>query len=58
MLTPKQLEVLYNFAFQLTVIMNHPIHLVSITDSGNLYLMGGRQEEIEFLIAPDGRIRQ
>jgi hypothetical protein len=58
MSTSAQLEVLYNLAYYLTVNMNHPIHLVSMTGSGNLYILGGREEGIEFLIEPDGRIRE
>jgi hypothetical protein len=56
--TPKQLEALYILAFDLTVNMNQPIHLVSMMAGGSLYLLGGRDEGIEFLIAPDGRIRE
>ena len=53
--TDKQLESLYRICYQLTYIMLQPVHIVCVDDrSGNVYILAGYDEEIEFQILPNG----
>ncbi|WP_107668696.1 hypothetical protein [Cyanothece sp. BG0011] len=53
--TAKQLESLYRICYQLTYTMLQPIHLICIDNrTGNVYILAGYDEEIEFQITPNG----
>jgi hypothetical protein len=53
--TTKQLETLYRSSYQLTYIMFQPIHLICVDErTGNVYVLAGYDEEIEFQILPNG----
>jgi hypothetical protein len=55
--TSEQLEALYCLSYGLTFTMFQPIHLVSMDDrTDNLYMLAGRDEEIEFQIDRQGEI--
>lgn len=53
--TPAQLRKLYVVCHQLTNLVFQPIHIVRLDErTGNLFILAGRQEEIELEILPDG----
>lgn len=53
--TVAQLETLYRIGYQITYIMLQPIHLICIDNrTGNVYILAGYDEEIEFQILPNG----
>jgi hypothetical protein len=55
--TDAQLRGLYRLTYRLTYIMLQPIHLVCIDDrTGNLYILAGNTESLEFQITPDGGV--
>lgn len=55
--TEAQLASLYRIGYQLTYFMFQPIHLICIDPrTGNLYILAGDSEEIEFEIKPNGEV--
>ena len=55
--TEPQLKSLYRICYQSTYVMLQPIHLVCIDRrTGNLYILAGNSEEIEFEIKLNGEI--
>lgn len=53
--TDAQLKSLYRVGYQLTYIMFQPIHLICTDNrTGNVYLLAGYDEELEFQILPNG----
>ncbi|MEO1432644.1 MAG: hypothetical protein AAFS12_18120 [Cyanobacteria bacterium J06632_19] len=53
--TAAQLESLYRIGYQLTYIMLEPIHLMCVDNrTGNVYILAGYDEELEFQILPNG----
>jgi hypothetical protein len=53
--TAAQLESLYRVSYQLTYIMLQPIHLICVDRrTGNVYILAGHDEELEFQILPNG----
>ncbi len=53
--TAAQLESLYRVSYQLTYIMLQPIHLICVDPrTGNVYILAGYDEELEFQILPNG----
>ncbi|BAY10889.1 DUF6888 family protein [Calothrix sp. NIES-2098] len=53
--TVAQLQSLYRVSYQLTYIMIQPIHLICIDNrTGNIYILAGYDEELEFQILPNG----
>ena len=53
--TAPQLESLYRIGYQLTYIMLQPIHLMCVDNrTGNVYILAGYDEELEFQILPNG----
>ncbi len=56
--TNAQLRSLYIISYQLTYIMFQPIHLICIDDrTENLYVLAGHNEELEFEITSNGKVR-
>jgi hypothetical protein len=56
--TNAQLRSLYIISYQLTYIMFQPIHLICIDDrTENLYILAGHNEELEFEITSNGKVR-
>jgi len=57
MLTEAQLKSLYRICYQLTYFMLQPINLICIDGrTGNLYILAGNSEEIEFEIKLNGKV--
>jgi hypothetical protein len=55
--TIAQLQYLYKLTYQLTCMMFHLIHLIRIDErTGNLFLLAGLEESIEFEITPEGEL--
>ena len=55
--TDAQRKCLDRISYQLTYVMFQPIHLVCIDErTKNLFILGGRKEEIEFEITTDGEV--
>ena len=55
--TDTQLRGLYRLGFWLTYIMIQPLHHICIDDrTGNLYVLAGTTENLEFQITPKGKI--
>ncbi|MDV2998557.1 MAG: hypothetical protein N5P05_000163 [Chroococcopsis gigantea SAG 12.99] len=55
--TSAQLVSLYRISYQLTFTMLQPIYLICIdARTQNLYILAGYQEELEFIILPDGEL--
>jgi hypothetical protein len=55
--TGAQIKTLYRICYLLTNVMFQPIHIVRLDErSLNLFVLAGRDEEIEIEIQPDGRI--
>jgi hypothetical protein len=55
--TVAQLASLYRIGYQLTFAMLQPIHLICVdARTGNVYILAGANEELEFQILPDGRL--
>ncbi len=55
--TAAQLASLYRISYQLTYIMLQPIHLICVDNrTGNVYVLAGYEEELEFLILPNGEL--
>lgn len=55
--TADQLKSLYRVSYQLTFIMLQPIHLICIDSrTGNVYILAGYNEDIEFEIVPNGEV--
>jgi hypothetical protein len=55
--TTAQLQYLYRLTYQLTCIMFHPIHIIRIDErTGNLFILAGLDETIEFEITPQGEL--
>ena len=55
--TDYQLRGLYRLSYWLTYIMLQPIHLVCIDErTGNLYILAGNTENLEFQITPSGEV--
>jgi len=55
--TATQLETLYRVGYQLTYTMLQPIHLICVDHrTGNLYILAGYNEELEFQILPNGEL--
>ena len=55
--TEAQLESLYRVGYQLTYIMLQPIHLLCVDNrTGNIYILAGYNEELEFQILPNGEL--
>ena len=53
--TAAQLENLYRTCYWLTYTTLQPVHLVCTDDrTGNLYLIAGATESMEFQILPNG----
>lgn len=56
-LAESQLRSLYIQCHMLTNMMFQPIHVVRLDErTGNLFLLAGREETIEFEIDPEGRL--
>jgi hypothetical protein len=56
--TNAQLRSLYIISYQLTYIMFQPIHLICMDDrTENLYILAGHNEELEFEITSNGKVR-
>jgi len=52
-----QLAKLYIFSNTITNVMFQPIHIVRLDErTGNLYILAGSTEELEFIINPDGEL--
>ena len=57
MLTEAQLKSLYRICYQLTYFMLQPIHIRCIDGgTGNLYILVGNSEEIEFEMKLNGKV--
>jgi hypothetical protein len=55
--TAAQLESLYRVSYQLTYFMLQPIHLICVDGrTGNVYILAGYDEELEFQILPNGEL--
>lgn len=55
--TNNQLRGLYRLSYWLTYIMLQPVHLVCIDErTGNLYVLAGNNENLEFEIKPNGEV--
>jgi len=55
--TETQLRKLYVQCYTLTNIMFQPIHLIRMDErSGNLFILAGLEETLEFEINPQGRL--
>lgn len=55
--TEQQLKSLYRICYQLTYVMLQPIHLICIDRrTGNLYILAGNSEKIEFQIKLNGEV--
>ncbi|PSB03648.1 DUF6888 family protein [Merismopedia glauca] len=53
--TLAQLESLYRIGYQLTYIMLQPVHMICVDRrTGNVYILAGYDEELEFQILPNG----
>jgi len=53
--TEAQLRKLYELCYTLTNTMLQPIHLVRLDErTGNLFILAGHEETIEFEVNPDG----
>ena len=53
--TASHLQSLYRVSYQLTYTMFQPIHLICIDSrTGNVYVLAGYDEELEFQILPNG----
>jgi len=55
--TEAQLRTLYIQCYALTNVMFQPIHIVRLDErSGNLFILAGQTETLEFEIDPQGRL--
>lgn len=55
--TDLQLRKLYVQSYTLTNIMFQPIHIIRMDErSGNLFILAGLEETLEFEIDPQGRL--
>lgn len=55
--TAAQLETLYRIGYQLTYLMLQPLHLICVDNrTGNVYILAGYNEELEFQILPNGEL--
>lgn len=55
--TQAQLRTLYHQCYLLTNMMFQPIHIIRLDErTGNLFILAGYQETIEFEIAPNGEV--
>jgi len=55
--TPRQVRSLYRQCYWLTNVAFQPIHIVRLDErTGNLFILAGREETIEFEIDPEGRL--
>ncbi len=55
--TEAQLLKLYRICYILTNMMFQPIHIVRLDErTGNLFILAGHEETIEYEIAPNGEI--
>ena len=55
--TAAQLRKLYELCYSLANIMFQPIHIVRLDErTGNLFILAGHDETIEFEVNPDGFI--
>ena len=53
--TQAQLRKLYELCHTLTNVMFQPIHLIRLDErTGNLFILAGREETIEFEVDPEG----
>jgi hypothetical protein len=56
--TVQQLQGLYRLCYQLTNVMFQPIHIVRLDERTlNIFVLAGKNEEIDMEILPDGRIK-
>lgn len=56
-LTEAQLQSLYIQCHLLTNVMFQPIHIVRLDErTGNLFILAGHEETIEFEIDPEGKL--
>lgn len=55
--TEAQLRKLYELCHTFTNVMFQPVHIVRLDErTGNLFILAGREETIEFEVNPDGFI--
>lgn len=55
--TQAQLQKLYIQCYALTNVMFQPIHIIRMDErSGNLFILAGQAETLEFEIDPQGRL--
>ncbi len=55
--TAAQLRKLYELCYTLANVMFQPIHIIRLDErTGNLFILAGREETIEFEVNPDGFI--
>lgn len=55
--TPEQLQKLYVLCHTITNVMFQPIHIVRLDErTGNIFILAGREEEIEFEIGSMGEL--
>ncbi len=53
--TEAQSRKLYELCYTLTNVMFQPIHIVRLDErTGNLFILAGREETIEFEVNPSG----
>ena len=56
--TVAQLRGLYELCYTLSNIIFQPIHIVRLDErTGNLFILAGREETIEFQIKPSGEFQ-
>lgn len=55
--TEAQLRKLYELCYTLTNVMFQPIHIVRLDErTGNLFILAGREETIEFEVDTKGEV--
>lgn len=55
--TPAQLRSLYRQCYWLTNIVFQPLHIVRLDErTGNIFILAGQEETIEFEIKPNGEV--
>lgn len=55
--TVAQLRSLYRQCHWLSNVVFQPIHIIRLDErTGNLFMLAGREESIEFEIKPDGEV--
>lgn len=55
--TEAQLQKLYELCHTLTNVMFQPVHIVRLDErTGNMFILAGREETIEFEVDLEGRL--